>query len=317
MIAFVLGGGGNRGALQVGALQVLLENGIVPDIVTGVSVGAINGVHIACKPTQEAVDELAHLWSVVRREDLYPGNYLTALWSLLRGKESLFTNENWRRFLQQHLPCPSFGDIQTTACYVAATEFASGNIRVFGDDPEDSILDALMASCALPPLHPPYRINGMAYIDGGAAANLPLRIAIDRGATEIYALNVSAGLPPRKRYNVVDVSARAVDTIIERQIALDLEHCFARDGVWVRRIELVYNGDLKPWDFSRTPELIALGKEAARAALAQGPLRPPTWQERLAETREKVLSGLFESSAVFGKPFLPQEPVKSEVVVRR
>ena len=53
MIAFVLSGGGNRGALQAGALQALIERGIVPDLIVATSVGALNGVVLAGDPSVE------------------------------------------------------------------------------------------------------------------------------------------------------------------------------------------------------------------------------------------------------------------------
>jgi len=53
-VAFVLGGGGLLGAHEVGMLQALLEAGIVPDLVVGTSVGALNGVVIAAEPTPVA-----------------------------------------------------------------------------------------------------------------------------------------------------------------------------------------------------------------------------------------------------------------------
>lgn len=58
MRAFVLGGGGSRGALQVGALRALLEAGIEPDLWVGTSVGAINATHMAVRGTspQSLVD---------------------------------------------------------------------------------------------------------------------------------------------------------------------------------------------------------------------------------------------------------------------
>ena len=55
MIAFVLSGGGNRGALQAGALEVLIERGIVPQLIVCTSVGALNGVVLAATATPEGV----------------------------------------------------------------------------------------------------------------------------------------------------------------------------------------------------------------------------------------------------------------------
>ena len=49
--AFVLGGGGNLGAIQVGMLQAVIEHGITPDVVVGCSVGALNAAAVAADPT--------------------------------------------------------------------------------------------------------------------------------------------------------------------------------------------------------------------------------------------------------------------------
>ena len=56
--AFVLGGGGALGAVEVGMLGALLERGITPDLVLGTSVGALNGAFVAQEPTIDVVDRL-------------------------------------------------------------------------------------------------------------------------------------------------------------------------------------------------------------------------------------------------------------------
>lgn len=61
MIAFVLSGRGNQGALQVGAMQVLFEHGIVPEMLVGTSAGAINAAFVAANPCREQLDRLAEL----------------------------------------------------------------------------------------------------------------------------------------------------------------------------------------------------------------------------------------------------------------
>ena len=60
--AFVLGGGGRLGAHEVGMLRALLERGIVPSLVVGTSVGAINGAAVATEPSVEAVSRLGATW---------------------------------------------------------------------------------------------------------------------------------------------------------------------------------------------------------------------------------------------------------------
>ena len=60
--AFVLGGGGVLGAVEVGMLRALLERDVIPDLVLGTSVGALNGALVARQPDLGVVDRLMELW---------------------------------------------------------------------------------------------------------------------------------------------------------------------------------------------------------------------------------------------------------------
>ena len=59
--AFVLGGGGDLGAHQVGMLGALIEVGITPDLVVGTSIGSINGAMIGADPSAGSVEALTGL----------------------------------------------------------------------------------------------------------------------------------------------------------------------------------------------------------------------------------------------------------------
>ena len=76
MDAFVLGGGGQLGASEVGMLRALLEHDIVPDLVVGTSVGAINGAAVASDPTLHNIKRLAETWSDIERSDVFAGSLL-------------------------------------------------------------------------------------------------------------------------------------------------------------------------------------------------------------------------------------------------
>jgi NTE family protein len=74
MIAYVLSGGNLRGALQVGALQALIQDPARrPQLIVGTSIGAINGALVAADPTPGGVEKLAHGWRSTKRSDVYPG----------------------------------------------------------------------------------------------------------------------------------------------------------------------------------------------------------------------------------------------------
>src|ERR687893_1003202 len=75
-VAFVLSGGGNLGALQIGMLRALAEQEIRPDLIIGCSVGAINGAGLAEDPTLVGVARLEQLWRELDGRDLMPKGIL-------------------------------------------------------------------------------------------------------------------------------------------------------------------------------------------------------------------------------------------------
>jgi len=70
--AFVFAGGGSLGAVQVGMLQALTEQGVQPDFVVGASAGAINAAFFAAYPTRDGADALDALWRGLKRRDVMP-----------------------------------------------------------------------------------------------------------------------------------------------------------------------------------------------------------------------------------------------------
>ena len=152
MLAFVLSGGTNKGALQVGAMRYLLENGHAPDFLVGSSIGSINAAYMAYNPTLEGVQGLGELWQEVTQGDVFPGGWKTALWRFIRKESSLFPNDRWYEFVKrqaERVDRKYFGELELP-CYVLATDLETGKSKVFGQNPNDSILDALLASTALP-----------------------------------------------------------------------------------------------------------------------------------------------------------------------
>src|ERR671924_1554463 len=108
MKAFVLSGGGNLGAGQVGAVLALLERGIQPDLLVGTSAGAINAAYLAGDPGLDGARRLAAIWSAVRTRDVFrfpfnPWHLVTHLRA-----DALYHNDGLRRLLEDTL---AYGDI--------------------------------------------------------------------------------------------------------------------------------------------------------------------------------------------------------------
>lgn len=270
--AFVLSGGGSLGALQVGALRLLLEKNIVPDIVVGCSVGALNASFLASAPTLQEVTRLEEVWRNVTTERVYPGSKLHILWRLVAGKDSLHDNRRFYEFLQESGCSPSltFGDLHGARLYVTAMHLSTGRLHVFGDNPHDLVLDALMASTALTPLHPPWEVNGECYVDGGTVTPLPLRVALERGAMEIYALHLHRpdAKPMRKRLRgVADHINHAVSTMLRQQADHDLHLAEAARRVRLHYLPLWSDDPIEPTDFSHSAALLEQGYVRAAALM--------------------------------------------------
>jgi NTE family protein len=183
--AIVLGGGGVLGATQVGMLRALLESGVLPDLVIGTSVGAINGAAIAADPTATGVDTLADLWGSLGEEGLFTETVLARASTLARYRTHLYSPAPLRRLLASHLP-DTFAELSVPfQCVAASIERSVAHWFSAG-----SLPDAVMASCAVPGLLPPVVLDGEHFLDGGLVHSIPIGRALALGATEIYVLHV-------------------------------------------------------------------------------------------------------------------------------
>jgi len=279
MRAFVLSGGGNLGSLQVGALRALFEREIFPDMIIGCSAGSLNGFQIARNPNMLGVDTLDASWRSVRRANIYPGSNMVAAVRFITGKDSLFSNRSMYAWLQTQgiTPASTFGNLGPVPFYVTATDLRTGGLFVFGDNPNDRVLDALMSSTALTPFHPPWEVNGERYVDGGTITSLPLRTALERGATEIYALHIvdatKDNQEPGLFRGVVRVMTRSVDTMLRTQAQYDL-HMAKGAAVKLHYIKLVVPRVVPAADFSMADELIPQGYNLTREYL-EANMTPP------------------------------------------
>jgi len=287
-LAFVLGGGGARGALQVGALRALLEAGYQPDFLVGTSIGAVNAAFLSLHGVSPAVlDALAAAWRDAAEADLLPANYLWLTVRALFGRGGAHLEERLRTFLIAHGLTPElrFGELQGRPIYLVAADLKGGRPLVYGDDPAQSVMQGVLASAALPPWMHPLERDGHLLVDGGMVSNLPIESALDRGATEIVALDIAEprGLPG-------EFAAfgswlyQLINTVQRRQLDLELALAAALD-VSVRHVWLRSEHPVAMWDFDHTDELLMAGYALARAEIAGWrPAQPP----RLESLRSRL-----------------------------
>jgi NTE family protein len=206
MIAFVLGGGGLLGAVEVGMLHALVAAEITPDLVVGSSVGAINGAAIASAPTAETVAQLTSMWEALGRQQVFGSSAFGQAATLARSRTHLHSNAGIRKMLDEHAPGMSIEDLQVPfQCVAACIETARAHW--FTDGP---LADAVLASTAVPGLFPPVKVGDKHYVDGGLVHSIPVGRAVELGATEIYVLQVGRIErplePPRWPWEVATVA---------------------------------------------------------------------------------------------------------------
>jgi NTE family protein len=184
-VAFVLGGGGLLGAHEVGMLRALSEAGIRPGLVVGTSIGALNGAFVAADPDGAAA-RLGRLWQGEQLRLVFSENLWGRAARLVRSGTHLHSPEPLGRMLAEALPGKEFGDLALPfQCVAASIETASA--RWFASGP---VVPAILASCAVPGLLPPVKIDDQHYFDGGLVDSIPVGRAVALGATTIYVLQV-------------------------------------------------------------------------------------------------------------------------------
>ena len=182
--AFVLGGGGVQGAAEVGMLLALAEAGIRPDLILGTSIGAINGAVFAADPSIEGAARLERFWRNLGAESVFGSGLFEQVRTLVGGRTHLHGNHRLRRTLGEALPA-RFSDLAVPfECVAASVERATAHW--FDEGP---LVDALLASSAVPGLLPPVRIDGEHFLDGGLVHSIPVGRAVDHGAKEIFVLH--------------------------------------------------------------------------------------------------------------------------------
>ena len=178
-VAFVLSGGASLGAIQVGMLRALYERGIRPDLIVGTSAGALNGAYIASRPQASATAEgLARIWRELRRGQVFPVNPLTGLLGFLGARDHLVPESGLRRLIERHVECQELEEMPIPL-HVVSVDVVTGQELRLSHGP---VLDAVLASAAVPGVLQPVSWEDRALMDGGVANNTPISHAVELGA---------------------------------------------------------------------------------------------------------------------------------------
>jgi NTE family protein len=212
----VLQGGGALGAYQAGAYEVLHENGVEPDWVAGISIGAINAAIIAGNAPENRISHLRQFWkdiatvmpgeSLARTHDIsdFTFRQMSGFLGLIAGVQnfyrpwflppwfntpgtpeatSFYDTAPLRESLERHV---DFDRINSASMRLSlgAVHIKTGNFVYFDSRDRRIGPEHVMASAALPPGFPAVHIEGEAYWDGGLVSNTPLSYVLDAGVAK-------------------------------------------------------------------------------------------------------------------------------------
>lgn len=213
MKAVVLSGGGSKGSYQIGVWKALRKLHIKYDIITGTSVGALNGALMVQNNYHKAIN----LWKKVNMEllfgdeatdskeakdifNMYKNNFLKNGGMDVKNLEDVIN-----KYLNKNLFYKSkikFGLVTVNVSDKKAIQLSKDKI------PSEHLTDYLMASASCYPAFQAKDIKGNKYIDGGFFDNLPINLAIELGADEIIAVDLEApGLKvrPKKKIKTITI----------------------------------------------------------------------------------------------------------------
>jgi NTE family protein len=262
--AFVLEGGGNLGAVQVGMLAALGERGVEPDLLIGTSAGALNAAYIAGTGlTADSIEALASLWVRTRRRDVFPIDPIRQTLVLTGRRPALCSAAPLGRLIARSLPYARLQDAPIPIA-VTATNVLTG--QAVGLDHGDAV-KAVLASAAIPAVYPVVTIDGKCLIDGGVADTGGIARAVALGADDVWVLPAGYACALRRPPTSALASAlHAVSLLIHQRLMSEV--ATYADRVDLHVLPPLCPVSVSPIDFSRAAELIGRGRRAAQGWLA-------------------------------------------------
>lgn len=225
-IGYALSGGFIKGFAHLGIMQALHEHGIKPDILSGVSAGALAAVFYADGKEPYHVVEL------------FEHHSFKELTTFSINRQGLLKLDSFIDFLNNNLKTKMIEDLKIPTI-ITATDLDQGRIVSFS---KGKIAERLAASCCMPILFAPLRINNTYYVDGGILMNLPVS-PIRKVCDKVIALNVDPLVADKYGKNVVSIALRAyhfifqANTLPQKVLADLLIESYGLEGYSNRELE--------------------------------------------------------------------------------
>lgn len=238
-IGIALSGGGIKGLCHAGVLKALEEQGVRPDIISGVSAGAVVGALYADGYTP---DEIALLF-----EDISFRN----MTKIRIPDGGFFKTDIFQKFLTEKLRAKTFEELKIPL-RVVATNLDKGQSTIFS---RGKLVEPIVASCCVPVLFSPKIINGVHYVDGGVLKNFPVSTIRD-DCEKVIGINASPMVADKYKPSIINVATRSYHFMFKANILHDKELCDLL-------IEPVDMGNYETFDVDKGREIFELGYQSA------------------------------------------------------
>ena len=191
-------GGGSKGIAHAGVIKFLNEQKIVPDVLAGTSAGAIvASMYAAGKKPEEIVTFFKSVY-------FFKWNHFA-----LMKPGGFIHSDVFKKYLNPIFKDMVLDDLDKRV-FITATNIVSGKLEVFGG--QTKVVDALIASCAVPMVATPYKIGNDLYNDGGILNNFPADVLkyVSRKIIGVY-FSPQQQVDASDLKSMIDVTSRAYD----------------------------------------------------------------------------------------------------------
>ena len=260
--ALVLGGGGVLGAFQAGFLRALFRTGFRPSMIVGTSAGALNGAFMAFRPDGAGADELAGIWKSLRDRQLFFINPMRVAFQIMSGGLCLARNDMLQTLVERNITVDDFA-ATAVPLYITTTNLTQARKQVIHEGP---VSRAVLASTAVPGIFCPIEIDGDLHIDGGVVANLDVETAIDLGAAEIIAIDLSHCMDGRRPSNLASLLMQTLDVVQRQRVDHELVGLATRARITL--LQPSPDGGFGLGDLANVNRLLEEGERMGESALA-------------------------------------------------
>lgn len=278
IIGLALGGGAARGLAHIGVLYELEANGIEIDLIVGSSAGALVGALYAIQPDAKFVEEksrsflnsrefrMTKLDFLRRREEQPPSFFYNIKSFIMQGilitssvtRKGFVNPESFRVAIEHLVGNYTFKDLKIPF-YAIAADIQSGEEVIMK---EGKLVDALIASCSIPGIFPPFETDGKVLVDGSWVSPVPVTAARKSGANFVIGVDISRDLDDTAELERgLNIMLRT--SAITRQRLKEME---------LQNADVVIRPDVGNvhWaNFSKLNQLIELGRDACRLKIEE------------------------------------------------